>query len=141
MTIHRSVNSANALGNQQPWPAMPAPEHPAGVGDALPPAPRVPAPAGPPPTETNGMTLRWQDVGERSHAVDSNRELRAHEHFRALCGRWCEVWPTDVHTRHRWLFWIGFGFMDHARRPPCTECDHIWDDMDELGTKQKVNPS
>lgn len=87
------------------------------------------------------MALRWQDVGERSHAVDADHKLCAFEHFRALCGRWCEVWPSDTHTRHRWLFWEGYGFMDHARRPGCDECDYVWQDMDNLGKKTKVEPT
>lgn len=84
------------------------------------------------------MTLRWQDVGERSHAVDADHAFGRGELFRALCGRWCEVWPGDVHRHHRWLFWAGWGWRDHARRPQCGECDRTWDAMDALDRRAAV---
>lgn len=79
------------------------------------------------------MSLRWQDVGERSHAHYGNRELASGEYFRSLCGRWWEVWPEDVRTRHDWKFWVGLGWLDHAMRLPCRECERIEQAMRDLG--------
>lgn len=85
------------------------------------------------------MNLRWQNVGERAHALDADHQPLAYETFRALCGRYCEVWPDDVQPRpHRWKFWGGPGWLDMPHIVPCRDCDHIWAAMDELGTHRKV---
>lgn len=86
------------------------------------------------------MALRWQIVGEMSHAVDTNHKPRPFERFRALCGRWCEVWPGDVQRRsHRRRWWGTAGWLDLPPRGrfPCEKCDRIWADMDGLSRAER----
>lgn len=83
------------------------------------------------------MALRWQGVGELAHALDTDHRPRAYERFRAVCGRWCEVWPGDVlRGACRWKFWGGPGWLAVPPRCPCADCDRIWADIRGLSRSQ-----
>lgn len=85
------------------------------------------------------MSLWWQDAGERSHVVDIDHWPRPFETFRAICGRWCEVWPEDVSSRPpRWLRIVGMPDMNVTAQVPCQQCDRIWAEMDELDTARRA---
>lgn len=84
------------------------------------------------------MSLRWQDVGECSHALDTDRTPEPYEMFRALCGRWCEVWPEDTPQQRRWWYWGRTGWLERPGRTPCRDCDVIWAEIDDMGKKVSV---